>query len=390
MMDGTDNKDKMDKEEKTIWPFHYEDIREEFMSLPESLEKCVNNYFYKEGKDLIHHVQEVLPKLQFSHIVFVGNTFNFFASAIPKYVLMTEKEGVPFTWESIEVTEFYDYFLPKERDDCTLYIFISKSGKSRLLKNAIEQLHILNIDPNLIWLVTNDIKSPISHFCGNIFPIHVDSEIVLSSKSFPHTIIVLYFISQILLGKDPISDEIHSKIMNFISKLKEYRKIEPTQTQVLVDFLGQDFKNVYIISRDPISEASSKLLALNANSFIGAMCEGISLGLFFHGPFQIFERKQINTQIKCVMIGAYEPGETEKETLPRLIELIRQRAGSMALISNNKQLMKKYQDESRISVVNFESDFTALASIFQSFIFSSVLLRISLNKGLIRSYKKKK
>ncbi len=377
-----------DKEEKTIWPFFYEDIREEFLSLPESLEKCVDNYFYKEGKAHIHHIHEVLPKLQFSHVVFIGNTFNFFASAIPKYILMNDKKGVPFTWESIEVTEFYDYFLPKECDENTLYIFISKSGKSRLLKNAIEQLHILNIDPNLMWLVTNNVKSPISPYCGVILPTYVDSEIVLSSKSFPHTIIVLYFISQILLGKDPISDENHSKIMNFILKLKEYRIIEPTQTQVLVDFLGQDFKIVYVISRDPISEASSKLLALNANSFIGAMCEGISLGLFFHGPFQIFERKQINTQIKCVMIGAYEKGETEKETLPRLMELIRQRAGSMALISNNKQLMKKFQDESKISVVNFESYFTPLAPIFHSFIFSSVLLRISLNKGLIRSHKK--
>jgi len=375
---------------KEKWPFYYEDIREEFLSLPESLEKCVDYYFYKEGKDLIHHIQDILPKLEFSHVLFIGNTFNFFASAIPKYVLMNDTESVTFTWESIEVTEFYDYFLPKERDANTLYIFISKSGKSRLLKNAIEQLHILNIDPDLMWLVTNDVKSPISPYCGVVLPIHVDSEIVLSSKSFPHTIIVLYFISQILLGKDPISNDIHSEIMKFISELKEYRKIEPSQTQSLVDFIGKDFEIVYLISRDPVSEASCKLLALNANSFIGSMCEGISLGLFFHGPFQIFERKQINTQIKCIMIGAYEKDETEKETLPRLIELIRQRAGSLALISNNPQLMEKFKDESKISVINFETNFTPLAPIFHSYILSSVLLRISLNKGLIRSHKKKR
>ncbi|MBA7580832.1 hypothetical protein ES708_22726 [subsurface metagenome] len=263
------------------------------------------------------------------------------------------------------------------------------SGKSRLLKSAIEQLHILNIDPNLMWLVTNDVKSPISPYCGVILPIHVDSEIVLSSKSFPHTIIVLYFISQILLGKDPISKDSHSEIMNFISELKEYRKIEPSQTQSLVDFIGKDFKIVYLISRDPVSEASCKLLALNANSFIGSMCEGISLGLFFHGPFQIFERKQINTQIKCVMIGAYEKDETEKETLPRLIDLILQRAGGMVLISNNPELSEKFKDESKISVINFESYFTPLAPIFHSYILSSVLLRISLNRGLIRSHKKR-
>lgn len=374
---------------KEKWPFFYEDIREEFLSLPESLEKCVDNYFYKEGKDLIHHIQEILPKLQFSHVVFIGNTFNFFASAIPKYILMNDKESVDFTWENMEVTEFYDYFLPKERDANTLYIFISKSGKSRLLKNAIEQLHILNIDPNLMWLVTNDIDSPISSYCGVVLPIYVDSEIVLSSKSFPHTIIVLYFISQILLGKDPISEDTHIKIMNFISELKEYRKIEPSQTQALINFTGEDIKIVYLISRDPVSEASCKLLALNANSFVGAMCEGISLGLFFHGPFQIFERKQINTGIKCMMLGAYEPGETEKETLPRLIELIRQRAGSIVLICNNKQLKEKFKDDSNILVVNFDSDFTPLAPIFHSFIISSVFLRISLNKGLIRSHKKK-
>ena len=371
------------------WPFFYEDIREEFLSLPESLEKCIYNYFYKEGKDLIHHIQEILSKLQFSHVIFIGNTFNFFASEIPKYLLMNDKESVSFTWQNIEVTEFYDYFLPKERDLSILYIFISTSGKSRLLKKIIEQLHILNIDPNLIWLVTNNIKSPISSYCGVILPIYVESEIVLSSKSFPHTIVVLYFISQILLGKDPISKDIHNKIMNFISELKEYRKIEPIQTKALVDFLGEDFQIVYFISRDPVSEASSKLLALNANSFIGSMCEGISLGLFFHGPFQIFERKQINTKIKCVMIGAFEPGETEKETLPRLIELILQRAGSMAIICNNSQLIKKFQDEPKISVVNFESYFTPLAPIFQSFILSTALLRISLNKGLIHSHKKR-
>ncbi|QEE14703.1 hypothetical protein DSAG12_00517 [Promethearchaeum syntrophicum] len=371
------------------WPFFYEDIREEFLSLPESLEKCVDNYFYKEGKEIINHIQEILSTLQFSHVVFIGNTFNFFASEIPKYLLMNDKESVSFTWQNIEMTEFYDYFLPKEYDTSTLYIFISTSGKSRLLKNAIEQLHILNIDPNLIWLVTNNKKSPISSYCGINLPIYLDSEIVLSSKSFPHTIVVLYFISQILLGKDPISEDIHSKIMKFISELKEYRKVEPTQTKILVDFLGQDFKIVYLISRDPVSESSCKLLALNANSFIGSMCEGISLGLFFHGPFQIFERKAINTKIKCIMIGAFEPGETEKDTLPRLVDLILNRAGSMALISNNTHLIKNFQDEPRISVVNFESNFTPLAPIFQSFILSTALLRISLIKGLIRSHKKK-
>ncbi|MHA1475792.1 MAG: hypothetical protein ACTSQ5_11485 [Promethearchaeota archaeon] len=372
------------------WPYFYEDIKEEMSHLPESLEKCIDNYFHKEGKDIINHIQDILPNLKFSHVLFIGNTFNYFASAIPKYVLMNDKESVDFTWESIEVTEFYDYFLPKERDANTLYIFISKSGKSRLLRNAIEQLHILNIDPNLMWLVTNDVKSPISPYCGIILPIYVESEIVLSSKSFPHTIIVLYFISQILLGKDPISKESQDEIIKFISELKEYRKIEPPLTQSLVDFIGKDFKVMYLISRDPVSEASCKLLALNANSFIGSMCEGISLGLFFHGPFQIFERKQINTQIKCIMIGAYEKDETEKETLPRLIDLILQRAGSMALISNNPELSEKFKDESKISVINFESNFTPLLPIFHSYILSSVLLRISLSRGLIRSHKKKK
>ncbi|MHA1511252.1 MAG: hypothetical protein ACTSRX_05970, partial [Promethearchaeota archaeon] len=221
------------------WPYFYEDIKEEMSHLPESLEKCIDNYFHKEGKDIINHIQDILPNLKFSHVLFIGNTFNYFASAIPKYVLMNDKESVDFTWESIEVTEFYDYFLPKERDANTLYIFISKSGKSRLLRNAIEQLHILNIDPNLMWLVTNDVKSPISPYCGIILPIYVESEIVLSSKSFPHTIIVLYFISQILLGKDPISKESQDEIMKFISELKEYRKIEPPLTQSLVDFIGK-------------------------------------------------------------------------------------------------------------------------------------------------------
>ncbi len=372
------------------WPYYYEDIKKEMSNLPESLEKCIDNYFYKEGKDIINNIQEILPKLQFSHVLFIGNTFNYFASAIPKYVLMNDIESVNFTWESIEVTEFYDYFLPKERDANTLYIFISKSGKSRLLKSAIEQLHILNVDPNLMWLVTNDVKSPISPYCGIVLPIYVDSEIVLSSKSFPHTIIVLYFISQILLGKDPISEESYTKIKKFILELKKYRKIEPSQTQALINFAGEDIKIVYLISRDPVSEASCKLLALNANSFVGAMCEGISLGLFFHGPFQIFERKQINTGIKCMMMGAYEPGETEKETLPRLIELIRQRAGSIVLICNNKQLKEKFKDDSKILVINFDSDFTPLAPIFHTFIISSVFLRISLKKGLLRSHKKKK
>ena len=378
----------MNEGSKPIWPFYYEDILNEFLSLPESLETCIEHYFDEEGKDVISQVQRIMPKLKFSRVLFIGNTFNFFASAIPKYILMNDQKGVPFTWESIEVTEFYDYFLPKEHDESTLYIFISKSGKSRLLKNAIEQLHILNINPNLIWLVSNNPESPISRFCGLFFPIYVDSEIVLSSKSFSHTIIVLYLISQILLGKDPISSENHVKFMDFIRELKEYRKIEEEQTQLLIDFIGDDFKTLYLISRDPISEASSKLLALNANSFIGAMCEGISLGLFFHGPFQIFERKHINSQIKCVLIGAYEPNETEKETLPRLINLINQRAGSIALICNNQQLLNKFKNESNIFGVYFKSDFTPLAPIFHEYIFSSVLLKLSLKKGLIHSYNK--
>ncbi|UYP46209.1 hypothetical protein NEF87_002494 [Candidatus Lokiarchaeum ossiferum] len=368
--------------ETQIWPFSYNDLLKNFLNAPEVLQDCVNSYTTGEGKKMVQSIIQIVSQIKFSKVVFIGNTFNHFASFIPRFVFMNSPYALDFTWECIELTEFYDYFLPEDSQD-TLYIFISRSGSSRLILKALDHLSLLKIDRNLLWLITNEQNSPVAKKCGQVFHTYVDSELVIGLKSFGNTLFVLYLVSQMLVGTDFNLDTIQKGSFELISELKDFRESWEKSVDQISDFLGYELQYLYFISKDPSSLACAKFAALIAKTYHRKFAEGIALGHFFHGPFQVFERRIEDKSINCMMLVGDREGEESNNTLIRLIDQIKIRAGKVVILCNNPSLSAFYKSDYDVLMINFNSPIIELSPIFETFILQLAFLKIAKKSGLI-------
>lgn len=366
-------------EKKKNIEYSYDAILKNIFVLPQSLKECIDSYFSPNHREMFQKIRELLKKLKISRILFVGNTSNYFASFIAHYCLTTaSKLHYNFTWESFEISEFYDYILPNKHDDGTLYIFISKSGRSRLLTRILEHLRLLKFNSKLIWLVTNSIDSENAKHCGYIFPIYAKPEAVHATISFQNTIFVLYLISQLLLNRNPLTNDNQEIFEKIIREMRKYQENFQIMKRRIFDFLGYDFKFLYFISKG-VSRSSAFNSALLANSLYRIFAEGILLGHFFLGTFKI-----VNSNIRCILLVNESLRDSSKKFIHNQIKLITDQIGVLLLISNNKSLISALRYNKRVFAVHFECEINALTPIIESYILQIILLEFSKNTGFFK------
>lgn len=297
---------------------------------------------------------------------------------------MKSSSIIPFDWECYELTEFFDYMLPKQVEP-TLYIFISHSGKSRLLIQCIEHLALLKVPKEQVWLVTNQEHPQIEQACGKIFPINVEKELVIGVKSFQNEILVLFLIAQLLINPNRINEDLFKNLSELPNKMEKFRDNWKKNIEKILEFLEYRLEFLYFISHDPASLACAKNSALRSKTYHGQFAEGISLGLFFHGPFQIFERNQSQKQGAIMLVGnRHLAKETEQPLLIRLVTLIRERAGRVIILSNNPALKEWFSQDPEILIIDFQAGVEELSPIFENFILALVFLQIAKRDNLLK------
>ena len=367
--------DEFYKREK--WDLSFDAILADFLSEPESLKKCIDFYLSSYGVNLIKEVQEKLSTTKFSSVMFIGNTYNYFAGFVPFFTILNSKNKVDFFWKNIELTEFYNFFLPQKKDD-VLYIFMSKSGNAKLIKKSIDHLHLLKIDPNQIWLITNNNNADSAKKCGVIFPLALNSEVVLGTKSFQNCVFILYLISALLLKKNPLSMENKEDFYRLINNLMDFRKNWKKINSEVMNFLSDEIEYLYFISKGS-SLSSAHHAALVAQSFVRIFSEGISLGHFFHGPFQIADDK-----FRCVMLIG-DDCEKESDLIPGLIEQLTKKfgPGRVVLITNCEKLEQSMKNNTDLMTIKYECHNQALSPIFNMFILQTMFLQIAKVRKLL-------
>ena len=95
------------QKDKKIWPLSYQAVLNDFSSMPQTLEKCMDFYLNKEGKDILLKVKELLKSINFSRVLFIGNSFNYYASFSPIYSLMSTSNGIDFYFDKTNYFTFY-------------------------------------------------------------------------------------------------------------------------------------------------------------------------------------------------------------------------------------------------------------------------------------------
>lgn len=369
----------MSNEKKDFISYSYELILKDIFDLPQCLKECIDSYFSPNHREMFRKIRELLENLNISRVLFVGNTYNYFASFTAHRCLTTaSKLPFEFTLESFEISEFYDYILPNKHDDGTLYIFISKSGGSRLLTRILEHLRLLKINPKLLWLVTNSIDSENAKYCGYVFPIYAKPEVIYATKSFQNTILVLYLISQLLLNRDPITKENYEIFEKIVREMKKYQENFQKIKRRIFDFLWYDFKFLYFISKG-VSKSSAFNSALLTTSLYKIFAEGILLGHFFLGPFKV-----VNSDIRCILLVNESLGDSSQKFIHQQIKLITDQFGVLLLISNNKNLISALKYNTRVLAVPFECEINDLTPIIESYILQTIILEFSNNKGFFK------
>lgn len=368
-----------------VWPFTFEQILEDFIIAPDVLQQCAEFYFSGPGKQILEQAQQIIEDSDITRIVFIGNSFNFFATHCAKYELETSSEECKYSWKMVELTEFYDYFLPQEATPNTLYIFISRSGQSRLIARSIEQLHLVNQNPDQIWMITNAASTtPLQPYCGLLFPMKNPSEIISGSKSFMNSLLVVFLIAQLFVDKEPWRADVQTGVNDLIQNMQNYSQSWDRNTNSILDFMGDDFKNLYIIARDPSSLSTAYLGALHAKTFTKILTEGIYISHFFHGPYQMLNKSKKSGKVKrvrfIVLVGDKISDRTE---LLRLLSLINDRGGEILLLSNDPQLSQAFSGNQHMYSIDFDSPIPALAPIFEFFILQILLARITQRRGML-------
>ena len=79
--------------------FSYDSILGDILDSPSCLKTCIDSYFDNTYKVMFRKIRALLKTLKISRILFVGGTFNYFASLIAKHCLGTApKKFFKFSW----------------------------------------------------------------------------------------------------------------------------------------------------------------------------------------------------------------------------------------------------------------------------------------------------
>jgi glucosamine--fructose-6-phosphate aminotransferase (isomerizing) len=365
---------------RQIWALSYNALIQDLFTEVDAIEDCMHFYINGDGRIVLHHAQAIIKEKQIKKVIFIGNAYNYFASLIPRSELLKTRNLLPFSWECYELSEFYDYILPLEKDDCTLYIFITTSGSSRFIQKILDQLDFLNVDPELLWFISNNPTAEIASNCRFIFPMMIHSEMVLGTKSFMNSVVILHFIARILTNQDPLSAENIMQLQQLLEYMRKFHSEWKEKIGALIKFLGTDFQFLYFISSGAAMGAAYHG-ALSAKSYCRIFTQAISLGLFFHGPFQI-----IDDNFRCIILSGYEPQDDEANALlERLLQLISKKLGHgrVVLFTNNPTLAEKLKVYPQIFIISYKCEETAFSPLYSMFLIQFLLLELAKSRELI-------
>lgn len=360
----------------------FTDALESFLTIPSTLLRCLRYYISPEGAELLNSFKNYCYSANISRIILIGHSYNYFASLIPYYYINSSIDATVLQAKQIrprecllfEPDEFMTYCHPHKLDRNSMFVFVTRTGSTQIYQ-AIEKLKKYDIDLNNIALVSNnDNLKPLGNF---FFPIFCGQEVVIGSNSFPADILVLFFVTRAFMNQEIIPKVIEDQIRQMIFEIKFYQQDWEFHVSSLNDFLGVDYDFLYFISKGT-SLSTAYQGALNSKAYLRLFGEGISIGLFLHGPFQI-----IDNSFRCILLVS---DETSIEDTVNLINLASKKMGSgrIILINNSRALSSLGRANKNVWVFEHTTQNPFLAPIFEMVVLNYLFLDQALRRGVIQ------
>jgi glucosamine 6-phosphate synthetase-like amidotransferase/phosphosugar isomerase protein len=353
----------------------FDHILDDFKTIPKAMLKCLRYYLSPEGKNRLNAIKSFVQEANIQKLVFIGHSYNFFASYIPYYYINRRKKSC----EIYEGDEFLHYFTPRKFAQKTAYCFVSHSGQSSQIVQSIKKLQNSNLNPQKIWGVSSNMDSFIAQNSHFFLPTIVESEEVIGTKSYINAILVLYFIARAFMNREVITSKIEEEIRQLIFEIKFYSQDWNFHVKSLTKFLGVDYDFLYFISKGA-SLATAYRGAFSVKSYTRIYGEGTNIGLFLHGPYQIIQSNP--ESFRCVL---YIGDESNMEDTVRLIEMVSKTLGSgkVMLINNSRELSSLGRSNENVWVFEHTTKNPSLAPIFEIIVLQYLTLDQALRRGVI-------
>lgn len=365
---------------------NFESIRNDLLGIPKALLNCLNYYLSSEGLEKLKSIPKMIKSYNIEQILFIGHSYNYFASLIAYYfinsfVLSTRQK--PQDQKKInckieEIDDFLGYFNYNLKNSNIVFVFISQSGNSIQVQEGIKKLKEKEIPPQNIWGISNNSDSFLAKCVlpEYFFPINSGKEEVIGTKSYINSILVLNLVSRFILGESSICSKLEEEIRQLVFEIKFYGQDVEFHTRELVKFLGDDFNFLYFISKGA-SLSTAYQAAQSCTAYTRTFSEGISMGLFLHGPFQI-----VDDTFRCVLVIG---DDTSIESTIDLMDLITKKIGKgkVILINNSRKLSSMGRANENIYVFEHTITNPYLAPMFEIIVIQYLLLEQAKKRGVI-------
>jgi glucosamine 6-phosphate synthetase-like amidotransferase/phosphosugar isomerase protein len=363
----------------------FNNILTDLLAIPKVLLKCLRYYLSPEGHDKLEFIRKSVESSGIKRIFFIGHSYNYFASMIPYYYLNSRyrSQFKSFSGNKVkkecrifEIDEFLNYYNPCQLKDNTVFVFVSQSGNSIQIQRGIKTLLKNNVIPTNIWGVTNNPESYLAKESHVFLETKSQEEEIVGSKSYVNSIFVLFLLARAFINEEILPAKLEDEIRQLIFEIKFYGTDWEYHTKNLTEFLGPDYKFLYFISKGS-SLASAYQSAQSCKAFTRTYGEGIGMGLFLRGPFQI-----VDDSFRCVLIIG---DETSVEDTIETVELITKKLGSgkVILVNNSRTLSSLGRANPNVFVFEHTTKNTYLAPIFEIIVLQFLFLQNAKIRGVI-------
>ncbi len=359
--------------------YNFQLVLDDLLTEPKSLRACLNYYMKGEGKEKLEKIRDDFLKHEFDKVILIGRGSNYYTTYVPFFMLNSNLNKKVIPCEAYEASEFLNYIIPRKYEPKLLFILISGSGQSRIIKDIIDSLKAVGYPADNLWAITEQENSLLTREAEHVLFLKVGKEVIHASKSYIHTIFVFYFLCLAMQNKDFCSFQVEKEARNLISEVQLYLFQWQLNTQNLIDFLGEQSDKFFFASRGS-SQAASNQIRLICNEYANIFAESTTLDMFKFGPLQM-----VDPSFRAIIISGSRFLENETSNIMDLVNSITSKLGQgrVILITNVREIAAQVRANPLVFVFEHTTVNPYLAPIFELVVLQFLVLEIAKRKKII-------
>ena len=262
---------------------------EELKDQPKALKETFQYYEDpNQGGQILNTVRQIMKKSAFHHIIYTGMGSSFFNSIIASNYLSSKGISVDVR----DTGEFFDFSrFNTNKSPTEIIVGVSQSGESGELVKLIQKMKEEGFNFDNFWGITNTAESTLGKASRIRLLTKGGTETSVTSKTYTTGLLVHLMLARAICDEDPISPEIKTQTFNLIENLKGKIESETGEFWKLAKEIDTHLGNYSFINFIGHGTSMATVLqsALNIKELAKIYAEGITVGMFRHGPIEIID-----------------------------------------------------------------------------------------------------